>query len=73
MPTLSISPRMYFAAWRSGHRSFALDALIALALVVVVIFAMIALIALLGSADPSSALAAAADADADGGMLILPP
>ena len=69
MTMLSINPRMYFAASQSGHGSFAVDALIALALVLVVVFAMIALIALLGSADPSAAVAAAAD----GGMLILPP
>jgi hypothetical protein len=69
MPTLSITPRMYFAAWQSGHQSFAVDALIALTLVLVVVFAMIALIALLGSADPGTAAAAAAD----GGKLILPP
>jgi hypothetical protein len=69
MPTLSITPRMHFPASQSGHGSFAVDALIALALVLVVVFAMIALIALLGSADPSTAVAAAAD----GGMLILPP
>ena len=69
MPTLSIPRRMHFAARRSGHRGFAVDALIALILFVLVVFAMVALVALLGSADPNAALAAAAD----GGMLILPP
>jgi len=61
---------MYFAHWQSGHRSFALDALMALALVLAVIFAMIALIALLGSAEPGAAAARTVDGV---GMLILPP
>jgi succinate dehydrogenase hydrophobic anchor subunit len=69
MPTLSITPRMHFARRRSGPGNFAVDALIALILVLLVVFAMIALVALFGSADPSAAVAAAAD----GGMLILPP
>ncbi len=69
MPTLSITPRMYFAAWQSGNRSFAVDALIALVVLGLVVFAMIALVALLGSADPNTAAAAAAD----GPMVILPP
>jgi Flp pilus assembly protein TadG len=69
MPTLSIIPGMNFARARSERGSFAVDALIALILVLLVVFAMIALVALLGSADPSAAVAAAAD----GGMLILPP
>jgi hypothetical protein len=68
MPTLSIASRIYFAAWRKRH-SFAVDALIALTLVLLVVFALIALLALVGSADPSAAVAAAAD----GNMLILPP
>lgn|GEM_PF-6486640 len=70
MTMLSITPRMYFAHWQSGHRSFALDALMALALVLAVIFAMIALIALLGSAEPGAAAARTVDGV---GMLILPP
>ncbi len=69
MTMLSISPRTYFAHWQSGHRSFAVDALMALTLVLVM-FAMIALIALLGSAEPGTAAANAADG---AGMLILPP
>ena len=69
MPTLSITPRMYFAAWHSGNRSFVVDAVIALVVLGLVVFAMIALIALLGSADPNTAAAAAAD----GPMVILPP
>jgi hypothetical protein len=70
MTMLSITPGMYFARWQSGHRSFAVDALMALAVVLVVIFAMIALIALLGSAEPGTAAAGTADGV---GMLILPP
>jgi hypothetical protein len=69
MTMLSITPRMYFAHWQSGHRSFAVDALMALTLVLVM-FAMIALIALLGSAEPGTAAANVADG---AGMLILPP
>ena len=69
MTMLSISPGMYFAHWQSGHRSFAVDALMALTMVLVM-FAMIALIALLGSAEPGTAAANAADGV---GMLILPP
>ena len=68
MPTLSLTHRNYFASWKHAP-SFAVDALIALALLMLVVFGPIALIALLGSADPSTAAAAAAD----GGMLILPP
>ena len=70
MTMLSISPGMYFAHWQSGHRSFAVDALMALALVLLVIFAMIVLMALLGSAEPGTAATNAADGV---GMLILPP
>ena len=70
MTMLSISPRTYFAHWQSGHRSFAVDALMALTLVLVVIFAMIALMALLGSAEPGTAAANTVDGV---GMLILPP
>jgi hypothetical protein len=69
MTMLSITPGMYFAAWRNGHGSFVVDALIAFVLVILPLFAMIVVMALLGSADPSAAVAAAAD----GGMLILPP
>ncbi|HEX9322285.1 MAG TPA: hypothetical protein VF913_09215 [Xanthobacteraceae bacterium] len=46
-----------------------MDAVIALVVLGLVVFAMIALIALLGSADPNTAAAAAAD----GPVLILPP
>jgi hypothetical protein len=60
---------MHFAARRSGHRGFAVDALIALILFVLIVFALVAPLALLGSADPNPALAAAHE----GGMLILPP
>jgi hypothetical protein len=70
MTMLSISPGMYFAHWQSGHRSFAVDALMALALVLLVLFAMIALMALLGSAEPGTAAANTVDGV---GMLILPP
>jgi len=70
MTMLSITPRMYFAHWQSGHRSFAVDVLMALTLVLVVIFAMIVMMALLGGAEPGTA---AASAVYGAGMLILPP
>jgi hypothetical protein len=69
MPTIKNTPRMHFARRRSVPGKFSLVALIALIRGILVVFAMIALVALFGSADPSAAVAAAAD----GGMLILPP
>ena len=66
---LSIIPGMDFAARHNVRDSFAIDALIALALLVLVVLGLIALVMLLGGADPSAAMAA----NAETGMLILPP
>jgi hypothetical protein len=67
---LSIIPGMDFAAWRNVRGSFAIDALIALALLMLVVLGLTALVILLGgSSDPSAAMAA----NAETGMLILPP
>jgi hypothetical protein len=66
---LSIMRTMDLAARHDVRGSFAIDALIALALLVLVLLGLTALVMLLGGSDPTAAMAA----NAETGMLILPP